>query len=65
LFNTHDRSTNGNETSLRVPVKFSELGLTHASNIRNLWMRQNLGSFTNEFAPDINFHGAGLYRFSP
>jgi alpha-galactosidase len=65
LFNTHDRSTNGTEASLRVSVKFSELGLASVSNIRNLWTHQDLGTFTNEFAPDINFHGAGLYRVSP
>jgi alpha-galactosidase len=50
---------------LPVPVKLSELGFPSTTNIRNLWTRQNLGAFTNEFAPDINFHGAGLYRVSP
>jgi hypothetical protein len=65
LFNTRDKPSAGNETSLPVPVKLSDLGLTSADNIRNLWTHQNLGSFTNEFAPNINFHGAGLYRVSP
>jgi hypothetical protein len=65
LFNTRDKPSVGNETSLPVPVKLSDLGLTSADNIRNLWTHQNLGSFTNEFAPNINFHGAGLYRVSP
>jgi alpha-galactosidase len=65
LFNTQDKPPNGTETSLPVPVKLLELDLASASNIRNLWTRQDLGSFTNQFAPDINFHGAGLYRVSP
>jgi len=65
LFNTKDKPSAGNESSLPVPLKLSELELTRAGNIRNLWTHQNLGSFTNEFAPNINFHGAGLYRVSP
>jgi alpha-galactosidase len=65
LFNTQDKPPKGTETSLPVPVKLLELDLASASNIRNLWTRQDLGSFTNQFAPDINFHGAGLYRVSP
>jgi hypothetical protein len=54
-----------NENSVPVPVKLSELGLTGVSNIRNLWTHQDLGPFTNDFAPAIDFHGAGLYRVSP
>ena len=65
LFNARDQSTNRSETTLPVPVKFSELGLAGAGNIRDLWTHKNLGSFTNEFAPAIPFHGAGLYRVSP
>jgi alpha-galactosidase len=65
LFNTKDRPSGGSETSLPVPVKLSELGFASEANIRNLWTRQDLGLFTNEFVPAINFHGAGLYRISP
>jgi alpha-galactosidase len=64
LFNTRDNPPGDKEVSLAVPVKLFELGLTNVSNIRNLWTHQNLGPFTNEFAPDVNFHGAGLYRIS-
>ena len=65
LFNTNDKPSAGDETSLPVPVKLSELGLAKAGDIRNLWTQQDLGPFTDEFAPAINFHGAGLYRVSP
>ena len=71
LFNTRDKSPGDTqsraaiENSMAVPVKLSELGFTRASNIQNLWTHQNLGPVTNEFAPAINVHGAGLYRVSP
>lgn len=57
LFNTRNEAAG-------VPVKLLELGFTGTANIRNLWTHENLGSFTNEFAPLINRHGAGLYRVS-
>jgi hypothetical protein len=65
LFNTRDLPPGGNEASVAVPVKWSELGFPDAGRIRNLWTQADLGTFTNEFAPPINFHGAGLYRVSP
>jgi len=65
LFNTRDLPAGGNEAAVAVPVKLSELGFPDAGRIRNLWTHDDLGAFTNEFAPQINFHGAGLYRTSP
>jgi hypothetical protein len=46
-------------------VKLSGLGISGPASIRNLWTHQELGAVTNEFAPAINSHGAGLYRVSP
>jgi hypothetical protein len=65
LFNTRQKPADGTENSVAVPVKLSELGIADVSNIRNLWTHQDLGPVTNEFAPAINAHGAGLYRVSP
>jgi alpha-galactosidase len=71
LFNTRNRpegDAQGSEVtsvSTVVPVKFSELGLTNVSYIRNLWTHEDLSAFTNDFTPAINYHGAGLYRVSP
>jgi len=62
IFNTRDQPAGGIETSAAMPVKLSELGFAGVCNIRNLWMHQDLGPVTNEFAPAINFHGTGLYR---
>jgi alpha-galactosidase len=71
LFNTRDKPSGGapssaaTEASATVSVKLSEFGLTRVSNIQDLWTHQDLGRATNEFAPVIHSHGAGLYRLSP
>ena len=71
LFNTGANPDAGPQASTTngipsaVPVKFSELGCLNVNDVRNLWTHQDLGRFTNEFAPFINPHGAGLYRVSP
>ncbi len=59
LFNT------SGTTATAVPVKLSQMGMAGSVNVRDLWTRQSLGVATNEFAPVINVHGAGLYRISP
>ena len=48
-----------------VSVKLSELGFDVACRICDLWQPKDLGEFTGEFAPEIPWHGAGLYRVSP
>jgi len=59
LFNTRSDPANG---SAAVPVSLTELGFDGACRIRDLWQHQDLGVVTNQFAPVINIHGAGLYR---
>lgn len=49
---------------LRVAVKLSELGLSGSARVQDLWTHRDLGSVTGTFAPEIPFHGAGLYRLS-
>jgi len=62
LFNTRAPSTN--ETGAAISVKISELGFSGAVLARDLWLNKDLGSLTNELAPVIPAHGAGLYRIS-
>lgn len=61
LFNTHAT----NEAPVAVPVKLSEMGFEGGARVRDLWKNAHLDSATDEFAPVINPHGAGLYRLSP
>ncbi|MCE4566622.1 NPCBM/NEW2 domain-containing protein [Maribellus sp. CM-23] len=56
---THD------EDAVAIPVNLKELGFSGDCMIRDLWEKKNLGTFSGtEFAPTINYHGAGLYRIS-
>ena len=48
----------------KIPVALKQLGVTSSCKIRDLWSHKDFGKFTGEFAPQINSHGAGLYRIS-
>ena len=48
-----------------ISVSLADVGFTGSVNVRDLWTHKDLGSFTGNFAPIINSHGAGLYRVSP
>ena len=50
--------------SIKIPVKFEQLGLKQTCTVKDLWTGKTLGNYTNEFAPVIKRHGAGLYRIS-
>ena len=62
LFNT--RAPHAGQSGTPVPVTFNELGFTRNCRVRDLWKQKDLGSFDDQFAPEINWHGAGLYRIS-
>jgi len=47
-------------------VNLEELGFTGNVKIRNVWKKEDAGVFSGtDFAPEIKFHGAELYRLSP
>ncbi len=62
LFNTRDPQPN--ESGLPVPVRFSELGLGEDCRVRDLWTQKDVGGLKSQFAPQIKWHGAGLFRIS-
>jgi alpha-galactosidase len=53
------------KAGLPVAVELSELGVPATCKVRDLWARKDLGEVKGEFAPEIPWHGAGLYRISP
>ncbi|MDX8337547.1 NPCBM/NEW2 domain-containing protein [Draconibacterium sp. IB214405] len=58
--------TSMDEDAVAIPVNLKELGFSGDCAIRDLWEKKDLGTFSGvEFAPTINYHGAGLYRISP
>ena len=48
-----------------VAVAFKDLGIAGAARVRDLWKREDLGVFIDQFSRDIPLQGAGLYRVSP
>jgi hypothetical protein len=66
VFNTQDSpKTAGNATGRKIAVKLSDAGFSGAAQVRDLWQQKDLGSFNPEFAPEVPFHGARLFRLSP
>ncbi len=52
-------------SSVSIPVDLTELGFEGECVIRDLWQKSDVGNFSgSEFSPEINTHGAGLYRIS-
>lgn len=66
VFNTKDRASvkDAPATGDKVPVSLSELGFSRVSRVRDLWLKTDLPLPAGEFAPEIPWHGAGLYRLS-
>lgn len=48
-----------------VSVSLADLGITGEAKVRDLWRKQDLGSFKQTFGQTLPIHGAGLYRVSP
>lgn len=46
----------------KVSVNLKQLGIDSSCTITDLWTGKVLGKFSGEFAPEINRHGAGLYK---
>ena len=63
VFNTKDPQEG--KAGAPVPVRWEELGLGGNAAVRDLWCKQDLGEFQEQFSPEIPWHGAGLYRISP
>lgn len=53
---------NISEEQRKVPVALKDIGVGVPGVITDLWTGKVLGTFTGDFAPEINPHGAGLYK---
>lgn len=65
VFNAADKPQGSDATTAPVSVSLSDLGVTRACKIEDLWKKQAVGTIAGQFAPKIAFHGAGLYRIEP
>jgi len=49
-------------SSARIPVNLKELGFNSSCVITDMWSGKVVGTFAGTFSPEINRHGAGLYK---
>jgi hypothetical protein len=63
-FATTSTEAQAKELADFIAVKLADLGFTNGACVRDLWTHRDLGVVAGEFAPEIPFHGAGLYRLS-
>ncbi len=47
-----------------LTLELDQLGLGASVRIRDLWSHRDLGVFTGTYSPEIEWHGARLYRLS-
>lgn len=48
--------------SSKITAKWTDLGLSGAQPVRDLWKRQKVGTCSEEFASDVLSHGAVLVK---
>jgi alpha-galactosidase len=51
-------------SGMAIPLEVGSLGLGPRVSLRDLWTHRDLGSVSGTFAPEIEWHGARLYRVS-
>ena len=65
LFNTRNKPSEPEApATIKVAADLAEAGFTGPCKIRDLWSKEDRGEFTGQFAPELPWHGAGLYRVS-
>jgi hypothetical protein len=57
VFNKSDQ-----QEAIKIPVDLKQLGISSSYTITDMWTGKSVGTFSGEFAPLINRHGAGLYK---
>jgi len=59
---TQNPSGDAIPASAKIAVNLKDLGFDSSCLVKDLWSGKVVGTFTDEFAPEINKHGAGLYK---
>jgi hypothetical protein len=52
---------NLNEEKMEISVNLDELGITQKAEVRDLWTKSDVGSFSGKFSANVNPHGARLF----
>lgn len=57
VFNKADKTA-------KITVDLTQIGNTRSCTVTDVWTGKILGKFSGTFSPDINPHGAGLYKIT-
>ena len=55
----------GDQSSARITVPASDLGINGKFVVRELWRQQDLGTYENSFSADVSYHGVVLIKVTP
>ncbi len=55
---------NLNEENSEISVELADLGITKKTEVRDLWTKSTVGTFTGNFTSSVNPHGAKLFRIT-
>jgi alpha-galactosidase len=53
---------NRGEGSMPITAYFKDLGVGEAAVVRDLWKRQDLGTFKESFTAEVPMHGVVMVR---
>jgi alpha-galactosidase len=56
---------NREQSTIKITVKFSQIGVGNRAAVRDLWARKDLGVFNGSYSADVPQHGVVMIRVKP
>jgi len=56
---------NREQSTIKLTVKFSQIGIDGRATVRDLWARKDLGVFKGSYSADVVEHGVVMIRVTP
>ena len=56
---------NREQSTIKITVRFSQIGIGNRATVRDLWARKDLGVFTGSYSADVQEHGVVMIKVKP
>ena len=56
---------NREQSTIKITIKFSQIGIRGRASVRDLWARKDLGVFTGGYSADVAEHGVVMIKVTP
>ena len=56
---------NREQSTIKITLKFSQIGIIGRATVRDLWTRKDLGVFDGSYSADVQEHGVVMIRVKP